>query len=156
MDIFDRQKRSEVMSRVRGKDTKPELMVRRHLHAKGLRFRLHQSGLPGRPDLVFPSRRVAVFVHGCFWHGHEGCRKATIPATRPEFWRAKIDGNRARDQRVVAELGALGWSVFTVWQCSITPQALDHLTSEISALPIGKKLVAAVGLEPTRAMPEAF
>ena len=121
------------MARIRGKDTKPELIVRRYLHARGLRYRLHHSGLPGRPDLVFPSRRMVVFVNGCFWHGHEGCRRATIPATRPEFWRAKIQANRVRDARAVAELEALGWSVRTVWQCSITPEALDELASYIFA-----------------------
>lgn len=135
MDIFDRQKRSEVMSRVRGKDTKPELQVRSYLHAAGLRYLLHDKRLPGKPDLSFPSRRVAVFVHGCFWHGHEGCKKAAIPATRPEFWLAKIVGNRARDQRDREALEAGGWQVRIIWQCSITDAALGELAREISSLP---------------------
>lgn len=135
MDVFDPAKRSEVMARVRGKDTKPELTVRRHLHASGLRFRLHKIGLPGRPDIVFPSRRIVVFVHGCFWHGHEGCKRATIPATRPEFWRSKIEANRERDFRVTAQLEALGWIVRTVWECGITPEALDKLAEEIREAP---------------------
>lgn len=124
------------MSRVRGKHTKPELLVRRHLHAARLRYVLHDSRLPGKPDLVFPSRRVAVFVHGCFWHGHEGCKKATIPATRPEFWRAKIEENKARDIRAAKELEALGWRVKIVWQCSISTQTLEDLAAEIAATPI--------------------
>lgn len=135
MDIFDRQKRSEVMSRVRGKDTKPELRVRSYLHAAGLRYVLHDKRLPGRPDLSFPSRKLAVFVHGCFWHGHEGCKRATIPATRPEFWRAKIGGNRDRDRRDREALEALGWQVRTLWQCSITDVALANLAREIAGLP---------------------
>jgi DNA mismatch endonuclease (patch repair protein) len=135
MDIFDRQKRSEVMSRVRGKDTKPEMRTRSYLHAAGLRYVLHDKRLPGRPDLSFPSRRVAVFVHGCFWHGHEGCKRATIPATRPEFWQAKIDGNRQRDLRDREALEALGWQVRVLWQCSITDAALSDLASEITNLP---------------------
>jgi DNA mismatch endonuclease (patch repair protein) len=135
MDIFDRQKRSEVMSRVRGKDTKPELRVRSYLHTTGLRYVLHDKRLPGSPDLSFPSRKVAVFVHGCFWHGHEGCKKATIPATRPEFWRAKIEGNKERDQRDREALEALGWQVRIVWQCLITDAALSDLASEITDLP---------------------
>lgn len=135
MDVFDPQKRSEVMARVRGKDTKPELLVRRHLHAAGLRYRLHHKGLPGRPDLVFPSRRLVVFVHGCFWHGHEGCKRATIPATRPEFWREKIETNRARDARVKTQLEEQGWRVSTVWECSLSPALLDELAAEVRATP---------------------
>jgi len=123
------------MSRVRGKDTKPELRVRSYLHTTGLRYVLHDKRLPGSPDLSFPSRKVAVFVHGCFWHGHEGCKKATIPATRPEFWRAKIEGNKERDQRDREALEALGWQVRIVWQCLITDAALSDLASEITDLP---------------------
>ena len=135
MDVFDPQKRSEVMSRVRGKDTKPELRVRSYLHAAGLRYILHDKRLPGKPDLSFPSRRVALFVHGCFWHGHEGCKRATIPATRPEFWRAKIEGNRQRDLRDQEALEALGWQVRVLWQCSITDASLSDLAQEIVGVP---------------------
>src|SRR5690348_80348 len=94
--------RSRNMSRVRGKDTQPELRVRRLLHAAGYRFRLHRKDLPGRPDLVLPRHRVAIFVHGCFWHGHPDCKRATIPATRTEFWTSKINRNRERDTAAVA------------------------------------------------------
>ncbi len=134
MDIFDTQKRSEVMSRVRSKDTKPELLVRRHLHARGLRYRLHDKRLPGRPDLLFPSRHIALFVHGCFWHGHEGCKKATIPATRPEFWQAKIEANKTRDVRTKSELEASGWNVIVIWECSLNQSTLDDLARQIKKL----------------------
>lgn len=136
VDIFEPRKRSEVMSRVRGKDTKPELRVRRYLHAAGLRYVLHDKRLPGRPDLVFPSRHLVVFVHGCFWHGHEGCKRATIPATRSEFWREKIEANRVRDARVKSQLEELGWRVSTVWECSLSPASLDRLAAEVRAAPL--------------------
>lgn len=109
--------RSRNMARIRAKDTKPELIVRSVAHRHGYRFRLHGRGLPGRPDLVFPSRRKVIFVHGCFWHQHPGCRYATRPATRAKFWAAKLDGNRQRDTRVCRELERLGWGVLVVWEC---------------------------------------
>lgn len=135
MDVFHTQKRSEIMSRVRGKDTKPELLVRSHLHRLGLRFVIHDTRLPGKPDISFPSRKTVVFVHGCFWHGHYGCKKAAIPATRPEFWRAKIEGTMARDLRIQQELESLGWCVLVIWQCSITSESLTALAHEIAAFP---------------------
>jgi DNA mismatch endonuclease, patch repair protein len=104
------------MSRVRGKDTVPELIVRRMVHAEGYRYRLHRKGLPGKPDLVFPGRRKAVFVHGCFWHGH-GCKIGRLPKSRSEYWEPKIARNRERDAQNRAELESLGWQVLTVWQC---------------------------------------
>lgn len=131
MDIFDPQKRSEVMSRVRGKDTKPELRVRRYLHAAGLRYVLHDKNLSGKPDLVFRSRRIVIFVHGCFWHGHEGCNRATIPATRTDFWRDKIGKNRSRDARVRSKLETAGWEVVEVWECSLGPLDLEELAQRI-------------------------
>src|SRR5687768_10733427 len=99
------------MARIGSKHTKPELVVRRAAHAAGLRFRLHRKGLPGRPDLVFPKHKTAVFVHGCFWHRHEGCRRASMPQTRPEFWEAKFRENIERDRRTEKALRALGWRV---------------------------------------------
>lgn len=146
LDIFDRQKRSEVMSRVRGKDTKLELRVRHYLHRAGLRYVLHDNNLPGKPDLSFPARRVAVFVNGCFWHGHNGCKRATLPSTRPEFWRAKIEGNRERDKRHRETLTALGWHVRVLWQCSITERALSELATEIASLPSqGRRRIRRLG-----------
>jgi DNA mismatch endonuclease, patch repair protein len=117
-DIVDKETRSRMMSGIRGSNTKPELQVRRALHARGLRFRLGGAGLPGRPDIVLPRYRTAVFVHGCFWHGHH-CPLFRLPQTRPEFWRTKIESNRARDQRALEKLAEMGWHAFVVWECSL-------------------------------------
>lgn len=105
------------MGRIRGKNTKPELLVRHALHRRGFRYRLHDRGLPGRPDLVLPKHRAAVFVHGCFWHGHD-CPLFRLPGTRREFWEVKIAGNRTRDALVQSQLGETGWRVLTVWECA--------------------------------------
>ena len=110
------EQRSNLMRRVRGKDTAPEVFVRRLVHAAGFRFRLHRQDLPGKPDLCFPSRHKAIFVHGCFWHGHT-CKIGRLPKSRPEYWQPKIAQNRERDSATVAALAALGWRVLTVWQC---------------------------------------
>ena len=107
------------MSGIRGKDTLPEISVRKALFAAGYRFRLHCRELPGRPDIVLVSRRVAVFVHGCFWHGHAGCRLAKMPSTRPGFWQEKFDANRRRDSAAQAALVSSGWRVLVVWECLI-------------------------------------
>jgi DNA mismatch endonuclease (patch repair protein) len=105
------------MSKVRGKNTKPELIVRRLLHALAYRFRLYQSKLPGTPDLVFPKRRKVIFVHGCFWHRHKGCPRATSPKTRQQFWLKKFATNKTRDRRNIKALNALGWQAQVVWEC---------------------------------------
>ncbi|MCY0093865.1 very short patch repair endonuclease [Hoeflea ulvae] len=118
-DIVDQQTRSRMMSGIRGKNTKPELALRRALHAHGFRFRLHSDKVHGRPDLVLPKYHAVVFVHGCFWHRHEGCRYTTIPATRPEFWQAKFDANVARDSVVRKRLLKDEWRVATVWECAL-------------------------------------
>jgi DNA mismatch endonuclease, patch repair protein len=107
-DVLTPAQRSFNMSRIRGRDTRPELQIRRGLHARGLRFQLHRRDLPGRPDLVFPRYRTVLFVHGCFWHGH-GCHLCRMPATRPEFWRLKIEGNMVRDREAAVQLGDHGW-----------------------------------------------
>jgi DNA mismatch endonuclease (patch repair protein) len=117
VDILTPTERSERMRRVRQKHTVPELSVRRLAHALGLRFRLHRADLPGRPDVVFAARRVALFVHGCFWHGHEGCRAARLPASNTAYWAAKISANRGRDSRVRAALVSLGWTPAVIWEC---------------------------------------
>jgi DNA mismatch endonuclease, patch repair protein len=119
MDRLSTERRSWLMSRVGAKNTAPELMVRRMVHAMGYRYRLHGKSLPGKPDLVFASRRKAIFVHGCFWHGHEGCRYARLPKSRVEFWADKQSANRSRDERDVAELERAGWNALTVWQCEL-------------------------------------
>ncbi|MDI7267573.1 MAG: very short patch repair endonuclease [Myxococcota bacterium] len=116
-DVFSRPKRSWIMSRVRGQNTQPELIVRSSLHRRGHRFRLHVRELPGCPDIVLPRHRSVVFVHGCFWHGHKGCRLAALPTTRRLFWRTKFSGNARRDTLVVRRLRRLGWRVLIVWQC---------------------------------------
>ncbi len=116
-DIVDSKRRSELMARIRGRDTAPELAVRRIAHRMGLRFRLHCRDLPGRPDLVFPKHRVAVFVHGCFWHRHEGCRHASTPKSRIAFWTEKFAANVERDARKEVALKTLGWKVFVIWEC---------------------------------------
>ena len=105
------------MARIKGKNTKPELIVRRILHALGYRFRLHRGDFPGRPDIVLPKYRTAIFVHGCFWHRHSECSKASMPKTRTEFWQDKFAMNVARDQRNVEALKAAGWHVLIVWEC---------------------------------------
>ena len=131
MDIVDRQTRSRMMAGIRGKNTKPELALRKGLHALGFRYRLHSSRVIGKPDLIFPRYNAVVFVHGCFWHWHEGCQYATTPATRPDFWQAKFDSNVARDQKVREQLLNDGWRVATVWECAL--RGNDRLHRSIHA-----------------------
>ncbi|MAB82040.1 MAG: very short patch repair endonuclease [Phycisphaerae bacterium] len=118
-DTLSPSQRSEMMSRIRGRDTKPELQVRSILHRMGYRFTLDNRDMPGSPDIVLPRYDVAIFVHGCFWHRHEGCRYATTPKTRRSFWNAKFQANIARDRRVTAALRRDGWRVWTVWECQL-------------------------------------
>lgn len=117
-DIMTTEQRSALMSRIRSVDTKPELFVRRALHAIGYRFRTHVRGLPGRPDLVFTKRRAVIFVHGCFWHRH-GCKKTYVPKVREEFWGGKFAANTSRDERNQTQLVRLGWRVLIVWECEV-------------------------------------
>ena len=118
-DVVDKSTRSRMMAGIRGKDTKPELRLRSVLHAAGFRFRLHCRDLPGRPDLVLPKFRAAVFVHGCFWHQHPGCPAATMPASNAAFWQDKLGSNVARDRRTAGAVRAAGWRVATIWECAI-------------------------------------
>jgi len=117
-DVVPPEVRSRMMSGIRGKNTQPEWIVRRALHARGYRYRLHLRNLPGCPDIVLPRHRAVVFVHGCFWHGHD-CSLFRWPKTRPEFWRAKIDRNRTNDEKHRAELLSMGWRVAVVWECAL-------------------------------------
>lgn len=117
-DIVDAQTRSRMMSGIKGKNTKPEILVRKALSSQGFRYRLHRKDLPGAPDIVMPGRKIAIFAHGCFWHMHQGCRLAKMPSTRPEFWQAKLGRNVERDSEAVAALAALGWRVLIAWECS--------------------------------------
>lgn len=118
-DVVDAATRSRMMSGIRGKDTKPELLVRKYLHARGLRFRLHVKNLPGKPDIVCPKYRAAIFVHGCFWHQHDGCKFATMPSSRTDFWTSKLSENVSRDKYQISALEGLNWRVFVVWECEL-------------------------------------
>jgi DNA mismatch endonuclease, patch repair protein len=119
VDTLTREKRSWNMSRVRNKNTKPELLVRSLLHRNGYRFRLHKEGLPGRPDIVLPKFKAVIFMHGCFWHRHKGCSDATTPKTRTDFWQNKFSKNVERDKFVNKELRKMGWKVIVVWECEL-------------------------------------
>lgn len=126
------QARSAQMALVRSRDTKVEMRVRKFLHSTGLRYRLHDRRLPGSPDLVFSSRRIVVFIHGCFWHRHPGCAAARLPKTRQEFWEAKLGGNVSRDARQESELMGLGWTVLIIWECETKdPVKLLNLSNRI-------------------------
>jgi DNA mismatch endonuclease, patch repair protein len=139
-DTMSPAERSVRMALVRGKDTKPELYVRRVLHAAGLRYRLHDKRLPGRPDIVFPSRRIAVEVRGCLWHQHPDpdCKLARMPKSRLDFWRPKLEGNALRDRRRENELAALGWRLIVVWECQVADVArIQRIADEISTATAG-------------------
>ena len=133
--------RSAQMALIKGRDTKPEMRVRKALHSAGLRYRLHVKYLSGRPDLVFPSRRVVVFVHGCFWHQHDDplCKLARMPKSRLDFWRPKLEGNRLRDLKVRDELERQGWSVVEVWECQTNKDELLALAMRLRLMPVNKK-----------------
>lgn len=137
VDIVSPSKRSQMMSGIRGKGTRPEMRVRQVLHAAGYRFRLHRKDLPGSPDVVLPRHRLAIFVHGCFWHGHQGCKLAKMPSTRTEFWTQKLQGNARRDTAAVAGLQAVGWRVLVVWECFLRQTKDDKVLAD--------RLIAAIG-----------
>lgn len=135
-DVLTPQQRRLVMSRIRSKDTKPEMLIRRGLHARGLRYRLHGAAIPGKPDMVFSKHRAVVFVHGCFWHGH-GCSLFRWPQTRAEFWKTKITRNMERDRTVRSALTAAGWRTIVVWECALrgkNRRALEDVLSDAEAL----------------------
>lgn len=148
MDTVDKATRSRMMSNIRAKDTRPELLLRRELHRLGFRFRNHAKSLPGKPDFILPKYRAAVFVHGCFWHRHFGCRLASTPATRPDFWNAKFEANIDRDARARDALLRSDWRVATIWECGLR-KAQDvsaaaeivarWLPSELNTLEIGSE-----------------
>ena len=131
-DVLTLLQRHHCMSRIRGKNTKPEILVRKGLHARGFRFRLHNKKLPGSPDIVLPKYGVAIMVNGCFWHGHKGCRYATKPKSNVEFWETKIARNRHRDEVTAAHLEALGWTVITIWECEL--RANSQLDDRLNTL----------------------
>jgi DNA mismatch endonuclease (patch repair protein) len=130
-DVLTPEQRYRCMSAILAKDTRPELTVRRIIHSLGYRYRLHNSTLPGKPDLVFPGRRKVIFVHGCFWHRHS-CRKGrSVPSTRQAFWAKKLQDNQTRGQRQVRDLRRLGWGAFVVWQCQLSQSRLPRLIERI-------------------------
>lgn len=129
------------MSLIRGRDTQPELALRRALHRLGLRFRLHGAGLPGKPDLVFPRYKTVVFVHGCFWHQHAGCSIATIPKSNTQFWVEKFKKNIDRDKRVSAQLNELGWKVLVAWECELSTRQKIELTGKRIAIEIKSQIL---------------
>lgn len=136
-----------MMAGIRPADTKPEMIIRRGLHALGWRYRLHVRGLPGKPDLVFPKRRAVILVQGCFWHGHD-CALFRWPSTRPDFWRIKISGNIARDRRVLEELGGSGWRVCEVWECTLKGRSrrpVGDVISECTAFLEGNSARVSIG-----------
>ena len=128
-DVFSPEKRSAIMSRIKGGNTKPEILVRGIVHSLGYRFRLHSDKLPGKPDLVLRRHRKTIFVHGCFWHGHVRCSRSSLPASNIEFWRKKITGNRARDRKTIRRLRRLEWKVLVVWQCET--RDVERLTERL-------------------------
>ena len=134
-DVYPPQKRSAVMRQVKGRNTSPELAVRKALTRLGARYRLHRKDLPGKPDIVLPGRRLAVFVHGCFWHGHDCARGARVPKQNRDYWVGKVERNRARDAKAREVLGALGWRVETVWECELKDAAglVERLKALLSA-----------------------
>jgi DNA mismatch endonuclease, patch repair protein len=123
-DVHSKEVRSYNMSRIKGKDTKPEILVRKFLHAQGFRFRLHVKDLPGKPDIVLPKYKTVIFVHGCFWHGHEGCKYYAVPKTRSEWWVNKINSNIANDTKANTALKEKGWRIITLWECHLKPKTL--------------------------------
>lgn len=134
-DVLSKEQRKKCMSKIKGKNTKPEILVRCFLFSHGFRFRLHRKDLPGNPDIVLPKYKTAIFINGCFWHGHSNCKYATLPQTNHEFWITKISGNIQRDKSNYARLAELKWKVIEIWQCELNPkfrgQTLNNLIYRI-------------------------
>jgi DNA mismatch endonuclease, patch repair protein len=130
-DVHSKKVRSYNMSRIRGHNTVPEMLVRRYLFSKGLRYRIHEKTLPGKPDIVFKSRRIAIFIHGCFWHGHEGCRYFVVPKTKTAWWIGKINSNKMRDALNTAKLIEHGWKVIEIFECELRKDKRDRTLNEI-------------------------
>ena len=135
-DVHDKKTRSFNMSRIKAKDTKPELLVRKFLFSKGFRYRLHVKDLPGKPDIVLPKYKTVIFVHGCFFHGHKGCKYFTIPKTRTEWWLNKIKGNQKHDCETEVKLNVLGWKVIVIWECELkkaSDRTLDSVFEKLKS-----------------------
>ena len=137
-DIFTKEKRSEIMSKIRAKNTSPELLVRRFLFSQGYRFRLHDKKLPGTPDITLPRYHLVIMVNGCFWHGHKNCSNFRLPKSRVLFWKDKIEKNVTRDEAVKRKLRKLGWRVLIVWECQLNPEKSDKTLAKL-LLSVNKK-----------------
>lgn len=133
-DIFSSEKRSEIMSKISGKETKPEILVRKFLFAHGFRFRKNDKKLPGKPDIVLPKYKTVIFVHGCFWHGHNNCKKSKLPETRKEFWEQKINKNIIRDTKNIKDLEDLGWKIILIWGCELGKNKEENLSNLINTI----------------------
>lgn len=154
MDSVNKSTRSRMMAGIRSKNTKPELALRRVLHAAGFRFRLHAKDVVGCPDLVLPKYRAVVFVHGCFWHRHPKCRYAAVPSTRAEFWQIKFQKNLARDAKVLEELVRIGWRTAIIWECALrTPSQVEHACAILATWLHGGSLVLELGESELQAEP---
>lgn len=127
-DVHSKEVRSFNMSRIRSKDTKPEMLVRRFLHANGFRYRLHDKKLPGKPDIVLPKYRTVIFIHGCFWHGHKGCKYYVVPKTKTQWWLNKINANIANDAKSLKALREMGWDIVQIWECELKKGNIKYIS----------------------------
>lgn len=130
-DVHNKEIRSKNMAAIKGKNTKPEMLVRRFLHANGFRYKLHDKSLPGKPDIVLPKYKTVIFVHGCFWHGHEGCKYYVVPKTRTDWWLNKINGNIANDEKAIRALKKEGWRIIVIFECTLKSIEKDFLLNKI-------------------------
>lgn len=130
-DVHNNSTRSYNMSRIKAKDTKPEMLVTKYLHAEGLRYRLHNTKLPGKPDLTFSKYHMVIFVNGCFWHGHQECKYFVLPKTRTDWWKEKIEETKIRDQKTLDDLKVLGWNSLTIWECELKPMKRNTTLNNI-------------------------
>lgn len=130
-DVHDKETRSYNMSQIKGKNTKPEMLVRKFLHAQGYRYRLHVKDMPGKPDIVLPKYKTVILIDGCFWHGHEGCKYYVVPKTRTDWWLNKINGNIENDKKAIKALKAQGWKIITLWECELKPPTIDKTLNSL-------------------------
>jgi DNA mismatch endonuclease (patch repair protein) len=130
-DVHDKKTRSYNMSRIRSAHTKPEMLVRKFLHAQGFRYKLHDKKLPGWPDIVLPKYKTVIFVHGCFWHGHNNCRYSVVPKTRTEWWAKKISGNKTNDEKTIKVLKKKGWKILIIWGCQLKPSEINKTSKRL-------------------------
>ncbi len=133
MDVHEPEVRSYNMRQIKGKNTKPEMVVRKFLFSKGFRYRLHVKNLPGKPDIVLPKYKTVIFVHGCFWHGHEGCKYFVVPKTRTEWWLTKINTNKLNDEKSKTLLKKAGWKIIIIWECELKPSTIDYTLLKLQA-----------------------